>query len=65
MEGEQRQLIALLHPLNFRQYSQFIISTIQLIKCAALFLAPATVAFFVSDEADLAQVISNCRFINY
>ncbi|KAI6219970.1 Transporter, major facilitator family protein [Aphelenchoides besseyi] len=38
-----------------RQYSQFIIGNCQLIKCATLFLAPLSVAIFVSNSADQHQ----------
>ncbi|KAI6177971.1 hypothetical protein M3Y98_00450400 [Aphelenchoides besseyi] len=38
-----------------RQYSQFIIGNCQLIKCGTLFLAPLSVAIFVSNSADQHQ----------
>lgn len=34
----------------FRQYAHFVLATIQFMKCIALFVAPAMVAYFVEDE---------------
>ncbi|KAK6019625.1 hypothetical protein OSTOST_14734 [Ostertagia ostertagi] len=33
-----------------RQYAHFVLATIQFMKCVALFVAPAMVAYFVRDE---------------
>lgn len=41
--------------LFFRQYAHFVLSTIQFMKCVALFVAPAIVAIFVKDEHDFDQ----------
>uniref|UniRef100_A0A914P0A9 Major facilitator superfamily (MFS) profile domain-containing protein n=1 Tax=Panagrolaimus davidi TaxID=227884 RepID=A0A914P0A9_9BILA len=38
-----------------RQYSAFVISNIQFIKCLTLFLAPGLVAIFVSDDSNKSQ----------
>uniref|UniRef100_A0A915DAD6 Major facilitator superfamily (MFS) profile domain-containing protein n=1 Tax=Ditylenchus dipsaci TaxID=166011 RepID=A0A915DAD6_9BILA len=38
-----------------RQYSQFIIANIQFVKCLTLFVGPALMAIFVSDETDKTQ----------
>ena len=38
-----------------RQYSAFVISNIQFIKCLTLFLAPGLVAIFVSDDSNKFQ----------
>ncbi|VDP22523.1 unnamed protein product [Heligmosomoides polygyrus] len=36
--------------LTSRQYAHFVLATIQFMKCIALFVAPAMVAYFVEDE---------------
>uniref|UniRef100_A0A914XZJ3 Uncharacterized protein n=1 Tax=Panagrolaimus superbus TaxID=310955 RepID=A0A914XZJ3_9BILA len=38
-----------------RQYSGFVISNIQFIKCITLFLAPALVSLFVTNDSDKTQ----------
>ncbi|KAK6732712.1 hypothetical protein RB195_016837 [Necator americanus] len=41
--------------LSARQYAHVVLTVIQFMKCVALFVAPATVAMFVSDEAQYDQ----------
>lgn len=40
---------------DFRQYSGFVISNIQFIKCLTLFLAPALVSLLVTNDSDKSQ----------
>ncbi|EYC30900.1 hypothetical protein Y032_0004g1841 [Ancylostoma ceylanicum] len=41
--------------LSARQYAHVVLTVIQFMKCVALFVAPATVAMFVSDESQYDQ----------
>uniref|UniRef100_A0A914DBR9 Major facilitator superfamily (MFS) profile domain-containing protein n=1 Tax=Acrobeloides nanus TaxID=290746 RepID=A0A914DBR9_9BILA len=41
--------------LHARQYSHFVVGNIQFTKCLSLFLAPALVAIFITDDSSRAQ----------